>query len=130
MKKIISLCLVAVMLLSAMIVGVAAEPTVSVWNGTDVSTTLSGSGTEEDPYLIQSAADLKYLEATVNKDAKTAMGEYSRTSSIVFSRFSFSVSLSGQLSSRNQATSSPRRQISFCKGRNIAYEYVRVAKNR
>lgn len=81
MKKIISLCLVAVMLLSAMIVGVAAEPTVSVWNGTDVSTTLSGAGTEEDPWLIQSAADLKYFADSVNANhnstgGKTYAGEF------------------------------------------------------
>lgn len=31
------------------------------WDGTTKSTTVSGSGTEEDPYLIQSAADLAYF---------------------------------------------------------------------
>ena len=39
---------------------------VDVWDGTSVSTSLSGSGTAEDPYLIQSAADLKYIADTVN----------------------------------------------------------------
>ncbi len=34
---------------------------VSVWDGVSVSTGLSGSGTETDPYLIQSAADFAYL---------------------------------------------------------------------
>lgn len=33
----------------------------SVWDGTSVSTGLSGKGTEADPYLIQSAADFAYL---------------------------------------------------------------------
>lgn len=39
---------------------------VDVWDGTSVSTSLSGSGTEEDPYLIQSAADLAYFAQVVN----------------------------------------------------------------
>ncbi len=33
-----------------------------VWNGSDVSSGLSGSGTASDPYLIQSGADLKWLD--------------------------------------------------------------------
>ena len=36
---------------------------VSVWDGSSVSSSLSGSGTETDPYLIQSAADFAYLQA-------------------------------------------------------------------
>ncbi len=32
-----------------------------VWNGNDVSTSLQGAGTEADPYLISSGADLKWL---------------------------------------------------------------------
>ena len=39
---------------------------VDVWDGVSVSTSLSGSGTEEDPYLIQSAADLAYFAKVVN----------------------------------------------------------------
>ncbi len=35
--------------------------TVSVWDGTSVSTALSGKGTKEEPFLIQSAADFAYL---------------------------------------------------------------------
>ena len=34
---------------------------ISVWDGSSVSTGLSGSGTEADPYLIQRAADFAYL---------------------------------------------------------------------
>jgi len=34
----------------------------SVWDGTAVSTGLSGQGTEADPFLIQSAADFAYLK--------------------------------------------------------------------
>ncbi len=38
---------------------------VNAWNGTSVSTRLSGSGTKADPYLIKSGADLKYIENQV-----------------------------------------------------------------
>ncbi len=34
---------------------------ISIWDGSSVSAGLSGSGTEADPYLIQSAADFAYL---------------------------------------------------------------------
>lgn len=35
----------------------------SVWNGTSASTSLSGKGTQADPFLIQSAADFAYLRS-------------------------------------------------------------------
>ena len=38
----------------------------SVWDGVSVSDGLQGSGTAEDPYLIQSAADLAYIAQVVN----------------------------------------------------------------
>ena len=40
---------------------------VDVWDGTTVSASLSGSGTAEDPYLIQSGADLAYVAKVVNE---------------------------------------------------------------
>ena len=40
--------------------------TVDVWDGTSISGSLEGSGTEIDPYLIQSAADLAYFKEQVN----------------------------------------------------------------
>ena len=44
-----------------------------VWDGTSVSTSLAGSGTLEDPYLIQSGADLAYIAEVVNAlEVKTA----------------------------------------------------------
>ena len=39
---------------------------VDLWDGTSVSTGLAGSGTAEDPYLIQSGADLAYLKSAVD----------------------------------------------------------------
>lgn len=40
---------------------VAQELETDVWDGTTVSTSWSGSGTEEDPFLIQSCADYIYF---------------------------------------------------------------------
>ena len=42
---------------------------VDVWDGTSVSTSLVGSGTAEDPYLIQSGADLAYLKSVIDATA-------------------------------------------------------------
>ena len=39
---------------------------VDVWDGTSVSESLSGTGTEDDPYLIQSAADFAYFASVIN----------------------------------------------------------------
>ena len=44
---------------------------VSVWDGTSISTSLSGSGTAEDPFLVQSGADLAYIAKVVNDAAAT-----------------------------------------------------------
>ena len=40
--------------------------TVAVWDGKTVSQSLKGSGTEEDPYLVESGADLAYIASVVN----------------------------------------------------------------
>ena len=50
-------------------------PTLSHWNGTDINTSFLGSGTEEDPYRIYSAADLAYLAKSVNEGTNYA-GKY------------------------------------------------------
>ena len=42
---------------------------IDVWDGTSVSEGLSGSGTEEDPYLVASGADLAYIAKVVNEAA-------------------------------------------------------------
>lgn len=71
------------MLLSLVVVNVTASDTrtdanngktYSVWGGyeeDDVSDHLAGSGTADDPYLIQSAADLAYLAQVINDTHKT-----------------------------------------------------------
>ena len=48
---------------------------VDVWDGTSVSASLSGTGTAEDPYLIQSGADLAYVAKVVN-DAAAATANF------------------------------------------------------
>lgn len=77
MKKLIS-CLMVLTLLISMasvfaITGTAAQSSdIDIWDGS-VSTSLSGSGTSADPYLIQSGADLAYLAQIVNADASSTV---------------------------------------------------------
>ena len=42
---------------------------VDLWDGSSVSESLTGSGTQEDPYLVQSGADLAYIAKVVNDAA-------------------------------------------------------------
>ena len=49
---------------------------VDVWDGTSVSTSLSGSGTAEDPFLIESAADFAYFAGQINAVAGAAGVNY------------------------------------------------------
>ena len=55
---------------------------VDVWDGKTVSTSLSGSGTAADPYLIQSAADFAYFAGKLNAatvgTAQNFQGQYIR----------------------------------------------------
>ncbi len=46
---------------------------VSVWDGISASSSLKGSGTAADPYLVESGADLKYIANEVNKLAAKGM---------------------------------------------------------
>ncbi len=55
---------------------------VDTWDGTSVSTGLSGEGTKESPYLIQSAADLAYIAKTVNGGANFNGKYFKMTKSI------------------------------------------------
>ena len=53
--------------------------TVDVWDGVSVSTSLQGSGTQDDPYLVTNGADLAYIAGVVNTEpAKSAnfVGKY------------------------------------------------------
>lgn len=55
--------LIAVILCPTLVIGTSAE----AWDGKTVSTSLKGTGSAEDPILIESAADLAYLSNQVNK---------------------------------------------------------------
>lgn len=52
-----------------------------VWDGTSISNSLSGSGTKEDPYLIQSCADLLHLRNDSSKYQINSASEVSGVTS-------------------------------------------------
>lgn len=59
MKKIITLALIAAMMLTMIVANVSAA-----WDGT-TATAFTGTGTTDDPYVIASAENLKYLQEQV-----------------------------------------------------------------
>lgn len=73
MKKFLSLVLVFAMLCSLIVINVSAAK-VDTWNGS-ASTSLEGSGTKDDPYQINSAADLKYF-ADLSNAGDNFTGKY------------------------------------------------------
>ena len=77
MKKFLAIVLTAAMLLSLALVGVSAA---EVYDGSSVSASLSGAGTEADPYLIANGADLA-LFASAPVDGAS----YKLTADIVWS---------------------------------------------
>lgn len=70
MKKALSLLLFA-----AMICALFAFPTSAAWDGTAVSASLKGDGTQDSPYLVESAEDLAFLAKSVN-EGNTYEGKY------------------------------------------------------
>ena len=52
---------------------------VDVWDGTSVSTSLQGTGTAADPFLIQSAADFAYFASQVNANTAASGSNYKVT---------------------------------------------------
>ncbi len=62
MKKFLSIAL-----FTAMILTLFAFPTSAAWDGTSVSASLKGEGTQASPYLVESAADLAFLAKSVNE---------------------------------------------------------------
>ncbi len=73
MKKILSLALTAVMLLS-MLSLIPFSTSAAAWDGT-TATEFTGKGTASDPYIIASAENLKYLQKMV-ADGEDYRGEY------------------------------------------------------
>ena len=77
MKKTIALLLALVMSLS--LVGALGVSAAEVYDGTSVSASLSGAGTEADPYLIANGADLAFFAANA-----VAGASYKLTADIVW----------------------------------------------
>ena len=77
MKKILSIGLVLVILLSMMTGIFVLDAGAAAWDGTSVSASLAGEGTASNPYYIGSGADLKYLANAVNMGEKFT-GKYFR----------------------------------------------------
>ena len=71
MKKVLSIVLCTVMLLSLFVVSTSA----AAWDGTTASTSLKGEGTADKPYLVETAEDLAFLAKDVNGGNKYA-GKY------------------------------------------------------
>lgn len=69
MKKALSL-----LLFTAMIVALFAFPTSAAWDGT-ASASLKGDGTQDSPYLVETAEDLAFLAKSVN-EGNTYEGKY------------------------------------------------------
>ena len=87
-KRIISvlLCLVLLMVTSFIQLSVSADG--DVWDGT-VSASIAGSGTETDPYLISSGADLKFFANDVNSGNDYAKKYITLTEDIDLNNLSF-----------------------------------------
>ena len=75
MKKTLTLLLCLALVLSSLCIIPVAAAT-EVWDGETVSTSLSGSGTEEDPYLIQNGADLAFMRETINAGEANAEDKF------------------------------------------------------
>ncbi len=62
MKKFLSITLFAAMILTLL-----AFPTFAAWDGASVSASLKGEGTQESPYIVETAEDLAFLAKSVNE---------------------------------------------------------------
>ena len=88
MKKTIVLLLCLALTLSSLCV-FPVSAAVEAWNGTTISPTLQGSGTEDDPYLINNGADLARMRKWINAGDADADGNaygaahYKQTADIV-----------------------------------------------
>ena len=84
--RVLSCAIALVMAISMFgIVAVFAGDDTPVYDGTSISESLQGEGTEASPYLIQNGADLKYFEQNA---AATTGKFYKLTSDIVWSNYS------------------------------------------
>lgn len=77
MKKIKQLVaiVVAILMLATIVTSTALAEEAAAWDGT-ASTSLKGTGTEDDPYLISSAADFAFMSKMVNTSDKWAQASF------------------------------------------------------
>ena len=78
MKKIIATFLVLTMMLSMLVISTSAD----AWDGTSASASLKGEGTADNPYLVESAEDLKYIQVQVNEGNKFEGKYFKQTADI------------------------------------------------
>lgn len=78
MKKIIATLLVLTMMLSMLVIGTSA----AAWDGTSASASLKGEGTADNPYLVETAEDLKYIQVQVNEGNKFEGKYFKQTADI------------------------------------------------
>lgn len=62
MKKALS-----ILLFATMIISLFAFSTSAAWDGTSASSSLKGEGTQDSPYLVETAEDLAFLAKSVNE---------------------------------------------------------------
>ena len=88
MKKVFSLLITLAMIISTMAVPVSASDDATAWDGTTIDTEWEGTGTETDPYLISSAAELAGLSEKVWNavDNKTNTVDATMTGNVVASK--------------------------------------------
>lgn len=79
MKKLFAILLALVLcmgMIPNMVAKANAETKTDTWNGTDVATDFAGgSGTEDDPYRIETAAQLIYFRNQVNNQRTNYSGK-------------------------------------------------------
>lgn len=64
---------------------------VDIWDGTTVSSSLKGSGTSSDPYLIQSGADLAYIDRNMTSTENFKGVYFKMTKSIDLNGYSIKI---------------------------------------
>lgn len=62
---------------------VVVEMPTDIWDGTTISTALSGSGTKEDPYLVESCADWLHLNINGSRYGSTTGGDMEKMEKFV-----------------------------------------------
>ena len=80
MKRLLSVLMVFCVLLTIVMLGstltVSAESGGEVWDGSASKTFASGTGTTEDPFVIENASQLAYFSKAVTVDGITFSGKY------------------------------------------------------